>query len=125
MRRNLYLLLSLTLYARLSAKPPRPSSFDTKVANLLSDMAAANSDGLYEKCHIVPWDFIADMIDKYRKKAKSKEVMTATEDANNQIRKRCHGSYRKQKHDNTCKISIQHTQKSVPWRREQQQTSPG
>jgi len=65
MRLAIFLLLSFTLHAVLSTKPKRPSGFDKEVKDLLADMATANGYGRFDKCHIVHWDFMADMIDDY------------------------------------------------------------
>jgi len=76
MRFAIFLLLTFTLQAVLSTKPKRPSNFATEVKDLLADMATANGYGKFDKCHIVHWDFMADMIDEYDRGARSKADMT-------------------------------------------------
>ena len=76
MRFAIFLLLTFTLQAVLSTKPKRPSNFATEVKDLLADMATANWYGKFDKCHIVHWDFMADMIDEYDSGTQTKADMT-------------------------------------------------
>ena len=42
----------------------------------MADMAAANWYGKFDKCHIVHWDFMADMIEQYDSGTRTKAYMT-------------------------------------------------
>ena len=76
MMKIILLFTALTLQAVASseivkrAKPPapipRPSSFASDVNKLLSDMADENKyNKKFDRCHILPWQFLRDMITKY------------------------------------------------------------
>ena len=85
MKIGIIFLLVLALHAASSSelsararKPPtipRPSSFSSKVVALLGQMAKANRYTRYDKCHIIPWQFMRDMVVKYSNKQISKGVM--------------------------------------------------
>ena len=74
MKISLIFLLSITLHGVFSGrpaatKPPavkvtRPSSFATRVNDLILDMATANGySAKFDRCHVVPWKFMATMIE--------------------------------------------------------------
>ena len=76
MKLAIFLLLLFTLHTALSTKPTRPSYFASEVKSLLADMARANGYTRFDKCHIVYWDFMADMIDQYDSGTRTKAYMT-------------------------------------------------
>ena len=76
MRLAIFLLLLFTLHTALSAKPKRPTNFTKRVKDLLKQMAVENEYKKFDKCHIVPWDFMADMIDQYERRKRTKKEMT-------------------------------------------------
>ena len=43
----------------------RPRAFYSEIRALLSDMAKENGYTKYDKCHIIPWQFIKDMVVKH------------------------------------------------------------
>ena len=80
------LFTALTLQAVASseivkrAKPPapipRPRSFASDVNKLLSDMADENKYmKKFDRCHILPWQFLRDMITKYNSNQINKNQM--------------------------------------------------
>ena len=71
-----FLLFLFTLHTALSTRPSRPSNFASEVRDLLADMAAANGYGRFDKCHIVHWDFMADMIEQYDSGTRTTAYMT-------------------------------------------------
>ena len=64
------------------AKPPfkttRPSCFASDVNGLLKGIAKENRypNSKFDRCHVVPWQFLKDMIVKYQKKIISTTTMT-------------------------------------------------
>ena len=59
-----------------TAPIPRPASFASDVNGLISDMAKANKyDNGFDRCHIIPWHFLRDMINKYNSKQINKSKM--------------------------------------------------
>ena len=73
-------LLFFTLHAVHSLKAPpkakRPSSFPRNVIVLLKKMSIENGYVNFDKCHIVNWDFIAKMVQKYKSGTLTKTEMT-------------------------------------------------
>jgi len=61
--------------AKPPAPIPRPSSFASDVNGLISDMAKANKYTRFDRCHILPWQFLRDMITKYNSKTINKNQM--------------------------------------------------
>ena len=63
--------------AKPPAPIPRPSSFASDVNKLLSDIAKENRypNSKFDRCHVVPWQFLRDMIVKYNSKKITKTVM--------------------------------------------------
>ena len=66
---------------------PRPSSFASDVNGVLSDMANANKYTRFDRCHVIPWQFLRDMIVKYNSKKITKAVMQKFVDDLAQIHK--------------------------------------
>ena len=61
--------------AKPPAPIPRPSSFASDVNRLLSDIAKENKYTTFDRCHVVPWQFLRDMIVKFNSKKINKTVM--------------------------------------------------
>jgi len=80
MKITLIFLLFFTLHVIQSAKAPpkpqRPRSFSTEVRLLMANMAKENGYGKFDKCHIVDWDFMAKMIQRYKSGTLTKTKMT-------------------------------------------------
>ena len=53
----------------------RPSSFSSKVTELLKQMGTANKYVRFDKCHILPWQFLNDMVENYSNGKIAKGVM--------------------------------------------------
>ena len=53
---------------------PRPS-FTSKVTDLLKHMGTANKYVVFDKCHILPWQFLSHMVENYSNNRIRKDVM--------------------------------------------------
>ena len=85
-------LIGFIIHAVLSAKGKRPTpkypkrqlgttsrprGFKSEVTQLLSEMATDNNYIVYDKCHIVPWKFMKDMVVSHWAHGQTKAEMRA------------------------------------------------